>query len=253
MKNKNIVSRSLNVKKNIKSIRKDNFTYNETTSLRFKGNKLIYNNLSKRIIKENPNLLRSVLLLSNTFKKKITDPNKRFVIEKITNKIINKKKQSAGYISNAFTLKVKVDGSVLKFFIKETLQKKGLNISLTEEMMGLKIIEKDAKRFGFNIIKPHLAFDGYKDSKKSFIVYNFSKLLTVREAFDLKKISEKQTREISDRLLKFERFLKDKGLKEPDVNDRNCFVDFSEKPFKLYLFDVNTLEWNHSLLKSNFT
>ncbi len=245
------------LKRNVKVIKNPNrYTYKESMTNRYGGKKIVYSNFARELLRENPGIIKAVNFLSNNKKeKRFVDEKNRFEILKVTNQIINKKRTDSSFASDGFVLIINKKKPV-RFFIKETRDK--VELSLTEELIALRLIEKDAREIGFKIIKPHFAFDSYLDRKKfpfhrqlikSFIVYELSYLPTVRDVVNKKKINVEDVKKINQKFSKLKEILKKKGLRDIDLDDRNCFIDLSKKPFDLFLFDPLTYDANYNVLR----
>jgi len=217
---------------------KNKFHYLQTSSKINSGKKLIYNNFSKRLIRENPGIIKAIDFLSkNKLEKRFVDPKERFEVLRVRDFIVNdvQRLKSRGYLTrDAFVLRVNSGKKEYRFFLKNQ------GLSSVQELVLLKSIEEYAKKSGFNIIQPHLALDNNLDIdyNKRYIVYDFTDKLTVSDAFNSKKISPEKFYDIFDRLSDFKKLLENKySIPIENLNTKNIFIDLSTQPHKLYLFD----------------
>jgi len=251
---KRVTGKKVNPSQSRPSKNPNQFTYKDTQPYRYHGKKLVYSNFARDLLKENPGIIKAINFLSRNKKEiRFVDKKGKFEILKVTKQIINQKRTTSTYTSEGYVLiinKVKP----IRFFIKET--RGVVEFSLTEELLALRSIEKEAKKVGFKIIKPHFAFDNYSQKKgffynpsnlKSFIAYELSYFLTVTDAINKKKLTLKDKKEINSKFSKLNQSLEKIGFKDLDLDKKNCFVDLSKKPVDLYLFDPLTYGENYSI------
>lgn len=203
-----------------------------------KGKKLSYNLYAKKLISENPGLLKAFdYLVKNKSEKRFVSDKEKFEILRVTNIVKNNKREIAcGFTNEAFVLTLNKYKPPKRFFIKYSLDYRG-KLSLTQELISLKYIEKIAKEHGFEIIKPHFAFDNF-NKKGSFIAYDFSYLKTLRETSVGTTINTEYNKIINKIIdLKID-LCKNLGINSTDITEKNIFIDMSIKPYKLYLFDT---------------
>jgi len=227
---------------------KNRFNYIETKKSYF-GKKLAYNDFSKKIIKENPGIIKAVeFLSSHKLERRFLDSKDRFEILRVTNDIIDEQKKRGNFTTDAFVIKINFERKKHIFFLKEQ------EINSTEELILLKSIEGYAHQFGLNIVQPHFAFDNNIEHNsqnrpdKHYIIYDFTDKLTVYDAFKLNKISLEESRAIRLKLISFERLLnKNHSIPIENLDTKNCFIDLSKKPPALYLFDPMVTPFTHPL------
>jgi hypothetical protein len=231
---------------------KNKFTSNPSKHSLDSNKILIYNNFIKKLIRENPSLgkempgvFKSVItFLKDPKLKRMVDPKERFVILRVSDFITSKslviksmisKSERGGNTKNAFFIQIN-SNKQYRFYLKETYQ------NTINEFKTLNFYEKEFKKHGFNIIKPHLAF---KNKDKRYILYDFTNRLTVFDAFQLKKISENEYKSIIKQIKRFRiSFELDKGISLSETHVGNCFIEFTPKGHKLYLFDIFSLGGN---------
>ncbi len=233
---------------------KDKYTLSETkeikpvlflTKNKYKGKKLIYNQFSKQIISENPGILKAFnFLLKNPKENLFVSKKNSFEIFRITKTIKNNERSFTPYFTkDAFILTINSEVKK-RFFIKYSKNKFGAKYSATQELISLRLIEGYASQVGFKIIKPHFAFDNF-NNKGGFIVYDFSYLHTVSDAYKMAKISNSELIEIKNRISSLNNLLDRKlDLNNIDINIKNIFIDFTKKPYSLYLFDTYAFNQN---------
>jgi len=214
---------------------RNRFHYNETSSERGGGKKLAYNEFSKRLIQENPGIIKAIDFLSNNrSEKRFVDPKGKYEILKVTDLISNENTSNprrGGLTIDSYFIKLKSGKVEYKFFLKKQ------NADSVEELILLKSLEKYALKSGFKIIQPHLAFDDYNALNK-YILYDFTNKLTVDDAFKLKLLKDDEYMHIRTKLEDFETVLNEKHFVPAwNLKSQNCFVDLSTTPYKLYLFD----------------
>ncbi len=224
---------------------KNNFSSNPINPHLFENKVLIYNSFIKKLIRENPSLgkempgiFKSVItFLKDPHLKRMVDPKKRFEIIRVSNFITSKSLVVNGLISklergisttNSFFIQIN-SNTQYRFYLKESYK------NTINEIKTLNFYESKFKAYGFNIIKPHLAF---KNKDKGYILYDFTNRLTVLDALLLNKISEKEHNQIRNKiknlLLDFEK----NGITLSETHLGNCFIEFNTKGYKLYLFDI---------------
>ncbi len=210
---------------------KNKFHYNETHSIRENGTKLVYNDYSKKLIRDNPGIIKAIKFLEqNRNEKRFIDLKGKFEILNVTHFMhtVDDYKRG-GFQNDTYLIKIKSDKKDHLLFLKKE------SISSTDELILLNTIEKYTSKFGLNIIKPHLAFEHYVHK---FIAYDFTDKLTVADARRLNKIDLKESRIIQDRLFEFENTLRKKyNIPIGNLTINNCFIDIYKTPYALYLFD----------------
>lgn len=104
---------------------------------------------------------------------------------------------SATNINNDFILKMKIVfkdiNQTKQFFVKVNTG----YLNAEKEFLANQLFQK----FGINTIKPHFAYTD-KTSKKSIIVYDFTNLKTVGDAFSLKIITGEEYRDVYKKIEK---------------------------------------------------
>jgi len=227
---------------------KNKFNYNV-----FKTNKhhniqkeLIYNDYSKKLIRQNPGIIKAINFLSKKpFENRFIDPKGRFEMFRVTDFIVNIKPRRGGLTKESYFIKINDGQKEHTFYLKKQYAD-----SITELVL-LNSIEKYTKEYGLNIIKPHFAFS--TNEIKDYILYDFTHKLTVVDALKLNKISKSESNIISEKLRNFEQDMR-KKYKIPihDVENRNCFIDISKKPYKLYLFDLGQDPYDDAVVKKQY-
>lgn len=199
---------------------------------------IVYNNLFLELIKKNRGLQKDVLrIIENKDLNIISREN--YSIKRTTSFVTSKDetgKRRGNTLSNGFDIKVFNGKNIEKrFFLKEVSNRKfiedyrgGVN-----EFFALKLLESN----GINIIKPHFASHVFGKSEKTFIMLDFTNLITFDVAFTKKLVSEKENRVLKNKLDEISKKLKSKGYNIWDIEPHNIFVDVSKKPFKLYFSD----------------
>lgn len=208
----------------------------------FSGKELGYSAKGKQIVRENPGLISSVLEISRTQKPMLEDPKGRFTIYKGKSKF--------GFNTNA-TYVLDLKGK--KYFIKEQNNAiKGLDTLFefdTKYYSGYDGVSEHIaiellKKHKINVIPAHIS---YVDpvSKKSFIVYEYTKLRTLDELNHSKVIKPIKYQNIVDRLKKIDieinRDFQRHGLKKYeriwDLDPENVFMSGTKGNNKFYIFD----------------
>jgi len=236
-----------------KSDQRNKFHNNETYPDLHYGKALVYNDFSKKIIQENPGIIKAVNFLSkNVSERRFVDPKNKFEILRVTNFIkstqVDKPPRGA-LTNNSFVIKINEGKKELRFFLKE---QRGLSI---RELILLKSAEKVIQKSGFSIIQPHLAFEKFDPNPElsgsnilahSYILYDFTNKLTVKDARKLNKLSLKELLDIDQRLVDLQDELHDThSIPIENLTISNCFIDLSKKPYGLYLFDPIFDAWGN--------
>ena len=214
---------------------KNRYHYTEVEYKKGYFKRLFYNDYSKKLIRENPGIIKAIDFLSkNKYKQRFVDSKDRFEILKVTDFIVAKGPKNRGsYTTNGFVIQLHNTKKQL-FYVKQS------NYAvLINEFITLNSIDKYAKAEGINIIKPHLVTNMY--NSKNYIVYDFTNKLTVLDAYESKKINDKELDLIGNKLDNLQsKILLNYNIHihKAEITPRNCFIDLSVKPYKLYLFDL---------------
>jgi len=214
---------------------RNKFNYNETYIAKYRGKKLIYNDFAKKIIQENPGILKAMDYLSSiASERRFVDPKGKFEILRVTESIVkNDSTRSRGsYTKNSFVISIN-DAKKHKFYIKES--EYGIELN---EFVTVNTIEKYVANYGFKIIKPHLSYLN-PNKVRNYIAYDFTNKLTVLDALKLNKIPEYLHNQIKAKLEDLHFSLLSLHNIDVDISElgtRNCFIDL--KTNELYLFDI---------------
>lgn len=199
------------------------------------GKELGYNKHAKKVIRENPGILKAVYEFSRT---NHINPNYGF-------KIISKRPTAGQNTDRAYILDIKNK----KYYVKETndtlqhsmstfAEKYNVGLDGVSEHKGIEFLRQK----NIETIKAHFS---YTDpvSKRSFIAYDFVQLKTLAELYSSGKINNKNLTKIKQKLEKIKRDLNRQfyknGLPEYsgilDIAIDNVF--YSKKQKKYYIFD----------------
>jgi len=208
---------------------------------------IVYTPFTKKVIKENPNLLKNFLRL---FKNKKQDSyisiDHSYKIKRIRyrkKKVSQRDKVNNGFnIKEAFILEVNIDNVKRHFFIKYEETSEKLNHNTYSQFFASQI----QKLFGLNIIEPHLAYTTIGKVDTGFLVSDLSNLITLRQARKQNLISKKEYLNLFKKIQNIEKEINrllpnlylnlvSEKLTLKDILPKSVFVDLNSKEF--FFFD----------------
>jgi hypothetical protein len=170
--------------------------------------RLSYNFYAKKLIRDNPGIIKAVENLRlNISEKRYVDPKGNFEILKVTDLIKNYKRTlQPACTSDAFYINVKEGLKTHKFYLKVSH-----SINIINELPLPNGFEKCAKEVGLDLIKSHLEFEkvGYYDEnhhfdKIKYTLYDLSFDVAVSDALQHRLINMDIFLDISDKIYLFE-------------------------------------------------
>jgi len=196
-----------------------------------KTRKLMHNGFAKEIIKENPGLFADILKLTNKPENSIQkgtifhDPNKRYKIKVMEIKTVETR------VKHIYKLELN-NKKKNKFFIKEEIVPFAMLTaeSATRELIANRVL----KKAGIKVLQPHFAF---ATKTRSYIVYDFTNLITVMKARELGRISSVKYFELIDKAKKIKKELRKYEIWDIN-NGGNIFLDL--KTGTTYYTDIMT-------------
>lgn len=225
--------------------------YNNKTqfySINYKnGSKLNLSVKGKSFLKKFPELhdfLMNAFFENGKLKDKPKNKNlilKKHVIENKTNK------NYAFHLKDIHSMYGRSHQNLCKLNIKDISNKKNYNFFIKiydfAQAHNEFIANQGFQKFGLNTIKPHYA---YTNSRNSIIVYDFTNMLTVREAYNKKIISYDKYDEIEKKLFALHKH--NLSIKQDNKflnkiqdyqNTSNVFIRTVNGKAKLYFTDLN--------------
>jgi hypothetical protein len=242
-KNKSIIKTEV-IKKNKLAKSKQNFVFKEN-SIKTKGSKaILYNKYIKSIIKEIPDLLTNFSKFSRSNEYRYVDPKGRFEIINVINQI-----KGRGATANEYDIISKGNKAqvlIIKKPIKTTFFIKQNNSLPKEVIIGETLVINLLKKRGIKTIDSHLAYkskNNISSKEKSFVVYDFTNKLTVKDAIQLNKFTQIELNLINTKMKNIIKNIETSKI--PINNYRNkdhYFIDLKTK--ELYFFDPLVLPNN---------
>lgn len=222
-----------------------------------KNRRISYTSNFKKTKKTMPKeLVRDVLkqINSTKFTKKTIIYNKNLKLRIIKNTI----KNTFSNTSATYAIEIKNNKEIKKYFIKEINSKKDrvvnpqflMGLTGVNEMIGLNFIDKFIKKnntviagYKLKVLPNHFAYEDY-NNKKSYIMYDYTELNSIKQAREKNLISEnlekaiknelsifkeKINNEIKHDLKKYKNTYLNNTQKIDDIYIRNLFIDIKNK------------------------
>jgi len=218
-------------------LRKQRFVHNESKPKEAHSRAIIYNEYIKEIIKSVPGLLTRFSKFSNSNERRFVDPKGRFEIINVIDQLENRGGLAHNVIKKQYSNKAQIiiinDSTKKIFFVKEN------NRLNKENTLGETLAQNILKKYGIQTIGSHSAYhsvDWINLKLKSFVIYDFSNLLTLEDAYKNKMISEEDYSKLHSKIYKGVEKINKLHLDLADLIYPHHYF-FNPKTKEIYLFD----------------